>query len=218
MTPDHPDSPSTDGGWETSPSLLARAQKKDDASWKRIVHLYGPLVAHWCSQATVPASDIDDVVQEIFLSIARELPQFRYDQPGDSFRGWIRVITRRRVADYFRRISGRPSAEGGTTACRRLNEVADPVAACFDNDPEADSEESIIVCRSLELIRNDFQPSTWTAFWRTAIENVPTAEVAEALQMSQSAVRMARSRVLNRLRQELAGLISLSESTFLTHR
>lgn len=181
------------------------------------MHLYGPLVASWCRQATVSASDIDDVVQEIFLSIARELPQFRYDRPGDSFRGWIRVITRRRVADYYRRLSGRPSAEGGTTACRRLNEVVDPVAACFDGDPEADSEDASIVCRSLELIRNDFHPSTWTAFWRTAIENIPTAEVAEQLQMSQSAIRMARSRVLNRLRQELAGLVALSGNSFQAH-
>lgn len=217
MTSDPADAAATDDRWTTSPSLLARAQEQDDDSWKQIVHLYGPLVAYWCRQATVSASDIDDVVQDIFLSIARELPQFRYDRPGDSFRGWIRVITRRRVADYFRRLNGRPSAEGGTTACRRLNEIADPVAACFDSDPEAESEELSIACRSLELIRNHFQPSTWTAFWRTAIENVPTAEVAEQLQMSQSAVRMARSRVLNRLRQELAGLVSLSENSFQPH-
>jgi RNA polymerase sigma-70 factor (ECF subfamily) len=214
MTSDQSDSSAANSHWMTSASLLARAREQDDDAWKRIVHLYGPLVAHWCRQATVSARDIDDVVQEIFLSIARELAQFRYDRPGDSFRGWIRVITRRRVADHFRGLNGRPSAEGGTTAYRRLNEVADPVTAYFDSDPEADSENSSIACRSLELIRNDFQPSTWAAFWRTAIDNIPTAEVAEQLRMSQSAVRMARSRVLNRLKQELVGLVSLSENSF----
>jgi DNA-directed RNA polymerase specialized sigma24 family protein len=99
-------------GLTTSPSLLERARGDDTDAWKRIVHLYGPLVDHWCQRASISRDDSEDVVQDIFLSVAKQLKQFRYDRPQDSFRGWLRVITQRRIADYSRRIADRPRAEG----------------------------------------------------------------------------------------------------------
>jgi RNA polymerase sigma-70 factor (ECF subfamily) len=197
--------------WSTSPSLLQRARDKDSDAWQRIVQLYAPLVVHWCRKATLPASDIDDVVQDIFLSVSRELSGFRLDRPGGTFRGWLRVITRRRIADHFRRHSDRPIAEGGTTALRRLHDARDPLAEEFEDglasDDDAESEEGDLAHRALELIRHQFQPNTWQAFWRTAIDGAQPADLADELQMSQSAIRMARSRVLARLRQEMDGLL-----------
>ncbi len=192
------------GAFATSPSLLERARGKDADAWKRIVHLYGPLVDHWCRQASLSRDDCDDVVQDIFLSVAKQLTQFRHDRPNDTFRGWLRVIAQRRIADHFRRVADRPQAEGGTTALRLINQTPDPLAA----DHDAESEETDITHRALELVRHEFEPKTWTAFWRTAINSALPADVALELNMSPSAIRMAKSRVLNRLRQELDGLIA----------
>ncbi len=179
-----------------------RACRKDAEAWRRIVHLYAPLVDHWCRQAALSNDDTDDVVQDIFLSVAKQLDQFRYDRPKDTFRGWLRVIAQRRIADHFRRVSDRPVAAGGTTAFRQINESPDP----FVDDPDAESEEASVTQRALELIRSDFEPKTWLAFRRTAIEGKAPADISNELQMSPSAIRMAKSRVLNRLRQELDGL------------
>lgn len=194
------------GTFATSPSLLIRACDKDAEAWRRIVYLYAPLVEHWCRQASLSPDDTEDVIQDIFLSVAKQLNQFRYDRPSDTFRGWLRVIAQRRVADHFRRITNRPQAEGGTTAFQRLNDARDPLA----DDADAESEEASVSYRALELIRADFEARTWTAFWRTAIEAATTADVALELGMNASAVRMAKSRVLSRLRKEVEGLISWS--------
>jgi RNA polymerase sigma-70 factor (ECF subfamily) len=64
-----------------------------------------------------------------------------------------------------------------------------------------------VVRRALELMREDFEPATWQACWRTVAEDQPTAEVATALGISENAVYIARSRVLRRLRRELDGLL-----------
>lgn len=190
----------------TSPSLLLRACSNDSDAWRKIVHLYGPLVDRWCRLASIEGHDVDDVVQDIFLSVSKQLTQFRYDRPQDSFRGWLRVIAQRRIADFYRRHADRPAAVGGTTAYRRLNDSPDPLI----DDPEAESEEASITQRALELIRSEFEPRTWQAFWRTAVEAALPADIAAELNMTQSAVRMAKSRVLRRLRDELTGLVSLS--------
>jgi RNA polymerase sigma-70 factor (ECF subfamily) len=59
----------------------------------------------------------------------------------------------------------------------------------------------------LDLVREEFDPRTWTAFWRTAVEGDRPADVAADLGVSAWAVYKARSRVLQRLRTELDRLL-----------
>ena len=68
-------------------------------------------------------------------------------------------------------------------------------------------ENVLLVNEALSLIQAEFQERTWTAFWRTAADGVPTDAVAEELGMTPAGVRKAKSRVLGRLRHELEGLL-----------
>ena len=52
-------------------------------------------------------------------------------------------------------------------------------------------------------IRSEFHPSTWDAFWLTAVEDRGTADVARELNLSQGSVYAARSRVMRRLREKV---------------
>ena len=61
--------------------------------------------------------------------------------------------------------------------------------------------------RAARLIRADFNPATWAAFWATTVEDRPANEVALELGLSVNAIYLARARVLHRLRQELDGLL-----------
>jgi RNA polymerase sigma-70 factor (ECF subfamily) len=56
-------------------------------------------------------------------------------------------------------------------------------------------------------IRPEFEPATWTAFSRVAIDGAPAGEVARELGLSVNAVFIAKSRVLSRLRRLGAGMI-----------
>jgi RNA polymerase sigma-70 factor (ECF subfamily) len=59
----------------------------------------------------------------------------------------------------------------------------------------------------LAIVEGDFEPSTWQAFIRFAMEGRPAAQVAGELGVTESAVVQAKSRVLKRLRQEAGGLL-----------
>ena len=61
--------------------------------------------------------------------------------------------------------------------------------------------------RALELMQADFQPTTWKACWEYAVQGRPAEEVARELDTTVAVVYAAKSRVLRRLRQELAGLL-----------
>ena len=60
--------------------------------------------------------------------------------------------------------------------------------------------------RGLALIRTEFEDRTWQAFWRTAVDGLSASEAGRELNMSPGAVRVAKSRVLQRLREELGDL------------
>jgi RNA polymerase sigma-70 factor (ECF subfamily) len=71
-------------------------------------------------------------------------------------------------------------------------------------DSQAEIEQFPMAHRALEIIRDEFEDSTWEAFWRMTIQGQTSAEVADALGMNGSAVRQAKYRVLRRLRRELS--------------
>jgi RNA polymerase sigma-70 factor (ECF subfamily) len=57
------------------------------------------------------------------------------------------------------------------------------------------------------MVKVQFEPQTWQAFQRVALEDIPAAQVAQELNISVNAVFIAKSRVLSRLRELGAGLI-----------
>jgi RNA polymerase sigma-70 factor, ECF subfamily len=67
--------------------------------------------------------------------------------------------------------------------------------------------QSFLVNRALELMRSEFREDTWRACWLLVVDERKASEVARELGLSLNSVYLAKSRVLSRLREELAGLI-----------
>ena len=190
----------------TSRSLLERVKADEAAAWERLVTLYAPLVFHWCRRWNVDESDLADILQEVFKSVFMHVADFRKERQGDSFRGWLRRITRNKLLDHFRRLGREPRGVGGSDAQTRLTQLPFPQSSEEESNGDEPVERGLFR-RALDLIRHDFEERTWQAFWRTAVEGQSPQEVAEALSMSPGAVRVAKCRVLHRLREELGEVV-----------
>jgi len=190
----------------TSRSLLERVKADDTAAWERLVTLYAPLVYYWCRRWDLQQNDTADVFQEVFLAVATHISGFRKDRDSDTFRGWLRTITRNKVLDHFRRLGREPGGVGGTEAHLRLTDLPAPVKPEEEVVAEDQAERSLFY-RGLDFIRAEFEPRTWQAFWKTAVDGRSPKDVAADLEMSPGAVRVAKSRVLHRLREELGDLM-----------
>jgi RNA polymerase sigma-70 factor (ECF subfamily) len=181
---------------ETSVSLLERLTgTPTDEDWRRLDDLYRPLLRAWVARAGVPASDVDDLVQDVLLVVFREVAGFERRRQG-AFRAWLRTILAHRVRDYRR---------GQKYFAVPLDELESPDSAL---SRLWDREHNEHVAASLmQRVQGDFAPETWQAFRRHALEDEPAQEVAKALGLSLNSVLLAKSRVLKRLRQEAAGLL-----------
>ena len=194
----------------TSRSLLEGVRVNDAEAWDRMVSLYAPLVAYWCRRSRLAEEDTADIFQDVFQAVASHIAGFRNQRVGDTFRGWLRTITHNKINDHFRRQGHEPRAIGGSEAHQRFASVPAPLDEAT-TDCEASSAgiedestaERRLFRRAMDQIRGEFEPRTWQAFWGTAVEGRATKDLADELKMSPGAVRVAKSRVLQRLREEL---------------
>jgi RNA polymerase sigma-70 factor (ECF subfamily) len=206
--PQPPDTPRSvpDPQQATSKTLLQRLRANDGDAWHLMVRLYTPLVRHWATRGGVRGTDIEDVAQEVFHAAATHMENFRRDRPGDSFRGWLRGITRNMVLQHFRRSGRTLQASGGTDALIRLQSVED-AAATDDEDDDPVEELDGLRRRALELVRSEFEERTWRAFWLTVVEGRSPTDLAAEMSVTPTAIRMAKSRVLRRLKETFGDLI-----------
>ena len=88
---------------ETAPrdddSLVSAARDGDRAAFGRLYDRYARMV-HGILLSRVPPREVDDLVQEVFLSALRQLHSLR---DISRFGAWLATITRNRANDYFRR-------------------------------------------------------------------------------------------------------------------
>lgn len=184
----------------TSVSLLERLTQPDQSdAWRRFVDLYTPLIYYWARRVGQQPEDCADLVQEVLAVVVQRLPDFRYD-PQQSFRSWLRTVTINKWRENRRR-RGIALAENGQS----LLEGA--VSAESEDEFWQVEYRQHLVGRALKLMQAEFQATTWKACLECVVSGRPAADVAQELGISVDAVYAAKSRVLRRLREELAGLL-----------
>ncbi|TWT96329.1 RNA polymerase sigma factor [Neorhodopirellula pilleata] len=184
--------------YSTSFGLLEDMKRGKSDSWHQFVHLYTPLIHYWCRKAGLQQSDVVDVTQEVFRAVCVGFDRANFGREGDSFRGWLWTITRNAIAGHFKRLNETIQARGGSSANGFLAQVPDWI-----NDDEViidETAEGEVVRRAAEIIKGDFEPHTWQAFWLSAVEDMPVDEISKRLNMTTGAIRQAKFRVLARLR------------------
>jgi RNA polymerase sigma factor (sigma-70 family) len=98
---------------QTLAAAMAAAQGGDGEAYRRLLRACLPVVAGMARAQGVRPEAVDDVVQDVLLTIHRA--RATYD-PARPFLPWLRAITQRRAIDGMRR------------AGRRPQEVHDPIA------------------------------------------------------------------------------------------
>ena len=185
----------------TSLSLLERLRvaTPDDPEWERLHEIYLPLIRSWLRRVPGVGDEADDLAQDVFIILFRELPSFIRQRDG-SFRAWLRQIALNRIRIFQRGRGKRPLPGGGGQSDDYLAQLAD---AGSDLARQWDEEhDKHVFDKLLAVIKPDFEPRTWEAFTRFALDGQPAAQVAQEMDISEGAVIKAKFRVLKRLREE----------------
>lgn len=187
---------------ETRDSLLVRlADAADHEAWCRFAAIYRPLVYRIARRHGLQDADAQDLTQRVLVSVSKAIEQWQTQPRRAKFRTWLHTVARNAVIDQLR-AADLVVAEGGTTAQVRLQENVDGGASRFELELEREYQREVFRWAA-RGVRDEFEEGTWLAFWLSAVEGKAIPEVAEELGKSIGAVYVARSRVIQRLRDKV---------------
>ena len=186
----------------TRASLLRRLRDPGDHdAWVEFVSLYEPVIYRVLRRTGLQDADVLEVLQELFLAVNRNIGRWEHGVEHGSFRGWLRRVTRNMVVSWVRR-----QKRQVTTSSLNLD-------ALLESPPVADGPETDEFDRELrralfhlasEQVQTEVRPQTWQAFWEVAVSGTSVAEAAIKLGMTAGAVRVAKCRIIARLREVVA--------------
>jgi RNA polymerase sigma-70 factor, ECF subfamily len=164
-------------------TLVARAREGDLRAFEALVRRYQRPLYHLALRMTGCSGDAEDVVQEVFLTAWRRLPEIRDDA---ALPGWLYRTTTRRCLNVLRR--SRPTAE--------FDETTPAPTQAPGEDPQRAAEASQQV-RALTAALARLPPTQRAVWLLREVHGRSYEEIATLLATTPHAVRgrLARARV-----------------------
>jgi len=181
-------------------TLLIRLRDgADKQAWSDFVELYSPVVYGFARRQGLQDADAADLVQEVLRSVARSIPN--YDRQKGRFRSWLMGVVRNRLSEFWAARARQATGSGDTRVLKHMEQL--PSREDVEDVWEQEYRRSVFRL-AVARIRDNFADSNWQAFWQTHVEGKTTREVAKSLGMSEGAVYVAKSRVMARLKEQVA--------------
>jgi RNA polymerase sigma-70 factor (ECF subfamily) len=191
-------------------SLLSRLQDWDDQdSWKDFFDTYWRLIYSIALKSGLTEAEAQDVVQETVISVAKNIHTFKRDRALGSFKGWLRNITRWRIADQLR-LRGRPMAEDkiislDSAVATDICEIPGPAGEAFEAAWEADWRANMFAA-ALERVKRRVREEHYQIFDLNVIRHWPASKVAQTLNINIAQVYLAKHRIMSLIKKEIRTL------------
>jgi RNA polymerase sigma-70 factor (ECF subfamily) len=180
---------SRDDAEERLSRLMAQAQAGDDEAYLALLHAVAP----WVRQVIrarrhfLPPSDVEDLVQDVLLSL--HAARATYD-PARPFKPWLGAITGHRLADAARRYGRHAGHELG------VDDLDVTFAALPANTHEEAPDREVLTDAIRSLPAGQRQ-----AVELLKLQELSLKEASDATGLSVSALKVATHRALRSLRE-----------------
>jgi RNA polymerase sigma factor (sigma-70 family) len=201
--------PSAEDNLPTRQSLLQRLKNwGDGASWDDFARTYYRFLRGIALKSGLTEAEADDVVQETMLSVAKTIPTFEYDPAVGSFKGWLALIVRRRIADYVRK--RHYHADGVCIAREQHAEttvMANHPADSFTLEEQWQEEWSRSVLEvATANVKERLRNIEYQMFHLHVVKQLSVPEVARLLGVKGAQVYFAKYKVGGMMRREIKRL------------
>ena len=192
----------------TRASLIGRLRNwQDQSSWEEFFNTYWKLIYGVARKSGLTDFEAQDVVQETMVSVAKHMPGFRYDAAVGSFKAWLLNMTRWRIVDQFRKRGSRandssPSEDTATSVAER---VIDPSSDALDKLWEQEWQTNLVEA-AMKNVRRRVEPQTYQLFDLYVNKEWAPEKIASRFNVSAEQVYLAKHRLTEMLKAEVARL------------
>ena len=195
----------------TRSSLLGRLKDEEDqSSWLEFFNCYRKMIYNVSRKAGLSHEDAQDVVQDSILTVVRQIKEFKYNREKGSFKGWLKVITRSRISDHWRRQNRQPkkeitgSQENGQE--NMVESIADSRGFELERIWEQEWQENIHAI-ALDRVRQKVSAKQFQIFDCYVLKEWSVDDMRKKLGFSSGQIYMAKYRVGKLLKHELEQLM-----------
>ena len=196
---------------ETRLSLIFRLRDPNDReAWEQFECIYRPLVYRMARLRGLQDADAHDLVQRVLLSVSQSIEDWN-PQPGTKFRHWLSKVAKNAALNLLTR-QPRDRGQGGSgfDALPQLEDGSD--LSEVEQAYELEYQRQLYRCAA-DLVRSRADEKTWLAFSLTMVDGLSIDATSKRLGISSGSVYAARSRIIRRLRNEVAKLQVEGETT-----
>ena len=189
----------------TRRSLINRLRNcEDQESWREFFKTYWKLIYSFAIRCGCTDAEAEEVVQETVISLARKMPEYRYEPEVCSFKGWLMHVTNWRVIDQLRKRrpgNAAPLAIDAATA-KLVDELASPGASDLESLWEDEWQKNLIAA-AMERVKRKVNAEYYQIFHLLLIKQQSPRKVAGLLKISMARVYLAKHRVASLVQKEI---------------
>jgi RNA polymerase sigma factor (sigma-70 family) len=198
----------------TRKSLLSRLKHRDDqniwqASWQDFYDIYSRLIYVTAIQAGLREAEAEEVVQDTVIAVDKAIGRFEYQPEKCKFKTWLHAITRRQVANQFRKRQGKgrllESLPGQDEGGETVNDIPDPASQALDETWDREWERNLLDAAA-ERVKRRVSPAHYQIFEYHALQGHGVSQTAKALGISAAKVYLVKHRIARQVREEVAYL------------
>lgn len=181
----------------------------DQEAWETFYEHYHDVLTRFAHKLKFRADEIEDLLQDVWCEVIRQLPRFEYDRTRGGFRRWLYIIVRRRAIDHARHRAVRRRVNVDPRSFFNSG-LLDPHAA----DPSADLDRQFkteILHAAINLFRREATTAEWDTFSLCRLKGLSSTAAADALGTTPEAVRKRLERISAKLRRAITELVGVDE-------
>ncbi|NOX57946.1 MAG: sigma-70 family RNA polymerase sigma factor [Planctomycetes bacterium] len=165
----------------------------DESAWNEFYARYGPLIRNFARRRHVGLADVDDIVQDVLLTLTKSMRDFKYDPARGKFRSYLKTLV---VRSVYRKTFQKKQPV--------LLEDIDGAVDASEGDVESEAmwEEEwrqYHVRQAMRVIAVEYNEQDRNAFELYAAQGRGAQDTAEVLGLNVDQVYKAKSRILSRL-------------------
>ena len=181
--------------------LRAVANTENEAAWQRFFDLYAGFIFSIARSKGLKPEDADDIVQMVFVDLARNLPSFKYDQEKGHFRSYLAALVNWRVIDRLKAVR--------RDADLKADFMEEAKATGPGDDEFADREwKAVAMDNALRRIKPSVRPEHYAAFVASTVEGQDTETVMKLYNLSRDNLYQIRKRLSERLRKVMSEVLA----------
>jgi RNA polymerase sigma factor (sigma-70 family) len=187
----------------TRVTLLNRMKDwNDQSSWQDFFDIYWKLVYGVARKAVLSDAEAQDVVQETMVSVAKNMPTFKYNPAIGTFKAWLLTLTRWRIVDQLRKrgpIASHLADDPERTAT--IERIADEKSIDWNAIWETDWEKTVLAA-AMTRVKQRLDPQKFQIFDFYVNREWPPEKVAATFNVAVAQVYLVKNRVTEMLRDE----------------